>query len=82
MVNSWVRQTDRPGITRSQGIVFLRNDFSFRRFAVREIMKYSRRPMVRAEGELASGLALEADEKSLTEHVFDEIERMVDKRGG
>ena len=41
-----------------EALFFLRNDFSFRRLAFREIMKYSRRRMVRAAGELAAGLEL------------------------
>lgn len=39
-----------------EAVFFLRNDFSFRRLARREIRKYSRRYMVRAAGALAEGL--------------------------
>jgi L-2-hydroxyglutarate oxidase LhgO len=42
-----------------EALFFVRNDFSFRRLALREIMKYSRRRMVRAAGELAAGLELD-----------------------
>ena len=46
----------RPGemseVVFREALFFLRNDFSFRRLAFREIMKYSRRRMVRAAGEL------------------------------
>ncbi len=52
----------RPGemseVVFRETLFFLRNDFSFRRLAFREIMKYSRRRMVRAAGELAAGLEL------------------------
>ena len=42
-----------------EALFFIRNDFSFRRLALREIMKYSRRRMVRAAGELAAGLEVD-----------------------
>ena len=52
----------RPGemseVVFREALFFVRNDFSFRRLAFREIMKYSRRRMVRAAGELAAGLEL------------------------
>lgn len=42
-----------------EALFFLRNDFAFRRLAVRELQKYSRSHMVRAAGELAEGLKLD-----------------------
>jgi L-2-hydroxyglutarate oxidase len=53
------RLAEMSEVVSREALFFLRNDFSFRRLAVRELQKYSRSHMVRAAGELAEGLKLD-----------------------
>ena len=53
------RLAEMSEVVSREALFFLRDDFAFRRLAIRELQKYSRSHMVRTAGELAEGLKLE-----------------------
>ena len=53
------RLAEMSEVVSREALFFLRDDFSFRRLAIRELQKYSRSHMVKTAGELAEGLKLE-----------------------